>query len=90
MDYSVFLHPKADKSLRKLPSEDEKRIRENIYELQRNPAEKGERLSGSKYYKLRTGDYRIIYKIVETGKKVIIVFVGHRSKVYDDFERFLG
>ncbi|MEX2722747.1 MAG: type II toxin-antitoxin system RelE/ParE family toxin [Candidatus Freyarchaeota archaeon] len=38
---------------------------------------------------MRVGDYRVIYEIDEENKQVIILFVGHRKKVYDDFSKLL-
>ena len=39
--------------------------------------------------RLRVGDYRAIYEIDEASKRVIVVYVGHRKNVYDEFSRLL-
>ena len=39
------------------------------------------------YYRLRIGDYRAIYTIDNREQRVIVLFIGHRSEVYDDFSR---
>jgi len=63
-----------------------KRIRKKLEELQKYP-ERGNHLRYSVFRSLRVGDYRIIYEIYEKEKKVIILFIGHRKDVYDDFSK---
>ena len=57
--------------------------------LQESPETKGERLHPSDFWKIRVGDYPAIFQIDKKNKSVIVLFVGHRSKVYDDFQRML-
>jgi mRNA interferase RelE/StbE len=66
-----------------------KRITAALRELENSPEEKGERIHPSDYRKIREGDYRAIYTIDSASNRVIVHFIGHRSKVYDDFERML-
>ena len=56
--------------------------------LTENP-KKGERLRSSQYWKLRVGEHRAIYEIDESSKRVIVVYIGHRKNVYDEFSRLL-
>ena len=86
MSYSVFLHPNAKIFLDKLDQEIRKRIRKKLEELQQYP-ERGNHLRYSVFWSLRVGDYRIIYKIDKKEQKVIILFIGHRKDVYDDFSK---
>ena len=65
------------------------RVRTALVELQESPELRGERLRPSEFWKIRIGDYRVIYQIDRHKKTIIVVFFGHRSKVYDDFERML-
>jgi mRNA interferase RelE/StbE len=37
------------------------------------------------FYKLRVGDYRLIYEPIDTETQIIIVRIGHRSEIYDKF-----
>jgi len=62
-------------------------IKNSLKELEESPEKKGQRLRYSSFYKLRTGDYRAIYKIIKEEGKVIVLFIGHRRAVYDDFSR---
>ena len=54
-----------------------------------NSPEVGEQLRPSKFWKVRVGDYRVIYEIDRSSGRVIILFVGHRKNVYDEFSRLV-
>ena len=69
MILKVYLHPKADNSLEKLDSKLEDRLRNKIKALSEKPEKKGQRLKPSDFYKLRVGDYRVIYEIWHDEKK---------------------
>ncbi len=86
MNYSILLHPKPNIFLDKLDQEMRKRIRKKLEELQKYP-ERGNHLRYSVFWSLRVGDYRIIYEINKKEQKVIILFIGHRKDVYDDFSK---
>lgn len=86
MNYSILLHPKANIFLDKLDQEMRKRIRKKLEELQKYP-ERGNHLRYSVFWSLRVGDYRIIYEIDKKEQKVIVLFIGHRKDVYDDFSK---
>lgn len=89
MRYSVFLHPKADAFLKKLDKKIREKLTGKIKDLEVDPQHKGERLTPSEYRKLRAGDYRAIYEIWQEERKVVVLFIGHRSKVYDDFNKLI-
>ena len=89
MTYAVFLHTKAAKELNKLEAGIRARIVERARELRYNPAGIGKSLCQSDFWSLRVGDYRAIYRIDLDRKQVVILFVGHRDKVYDDFSKML-
>ncbi len=86
MSYSVFCHPKAKTFLDKLDQEVRKRIRKKLEELKQYP-ERGNHVRYSAFWSLRAENYRIIYEIDKKEKKVIILHVGHRKDVYDDFSK---
>jgi len=89
LSYRVFLHPKAAVFLKKLSPSLRAKIKDRLRELEESPEEKGQRLKHSPFYRLRIGDYRAIYEIHEEEGKVVVLFIGHRRKVYDDFSRLL-
>lgn len=86
MSFRVYLHPKAAKSLAKLQVSIRERIKDAVRELQSAP-EKGEKIKPADFWRLRIGDYRAIYEIDRRANKVVVLFIGHRKKVYDDFSR---
>jgi len=55
--------------------------------LVESPELKGQALSRSQFRRIRVGDYRAIYEIDGRDRAVIILYIGHRSTVYDDFAR---
>jgi len=85
--FIVLLHPKASKTLEKIEETTRLRIIEKLKELKDNPERIGKPLKYSDFWSLRIGDYRAIYEINKDKKQVIILFIGHRSKVYDDFSK---
>ena len=89
MSFGVFLHPKAVHFLEKADPSLRRNIREDLAELSDSPEEKGERLIHSPFWRLRVGDYRVIYEIEREHSRVIVLFIGHRRDVYDEFSRLL-
>ncbi len=86
MDYEVLLHPKAHSFLEKVEDDIENRIKNKLRLLSGEP-ESGEKLKSSDFWRLRIGDYRAIYEIDRTNERIIVLFIGHRREVYDDFSR---
>ncbi|MEA2054933.1 MAG: type II toxin-antitoxin system RelE/ParE family toxin [Candidatus Thermoplasmatota archaeon] len=86
MGYQVLLHPRANAFLESIEGELKNRIRKKLHALNSNP-EKGEKLKYSDFWRLRIGDYRAVYEIDHNNNRVIILFIGHRREVYDDFSR---
>jgi mRNA interferase RelE/StbE len=88
--FRVLLHPRAAEFLGKAETTLEERVKIKIKLLAEHPETAGTRLKYSGgFRRLRIGDYRAIYEIDQRGKKVIILFIGHRRDVYDDFSKLL-
>jgi len=87
--FKVLLHPKAAKELQRIEKQIRTRIIESAKQLCENPDKLGKPLKQSDYWSLRVGDYRVIYEINQDKKQAVILFIGHRSKVYDDFSKML-
>jgi len=85
--FEVLLHPKAVKELEKIEDQVKSRIKEKLRELRDNPERMGKRLKPSDFWSLRVGDYRAIYEINRNKNQVVILFIRHRKKVYDDFSK---
>ncbi|MUG91205.1 type II toxin-antitoxin system RelE/ParE family toxin [Scytonema sp. UIC 10036] len=86
MTYQIDFSRKATKQLNKLPSDIKERIEAKILELADNPRPNGviklkNRENG---YRLRVGDYRILYDIYDGVLVITVVKVGHRKEVYRD------
>lgn len=83
MSYQVILPNSVQKELERLPQQTASRILEALDGLQINPRPSGcKKLQGIKAWRVRIGDYRIIYEIHDKVLRVIVISIGHRSDVY--------
>jgi mRNA interferase RelE/StbE len=85
--FAILLHPKAAKELEKVEESLRTRIKERLRALKDNPESIGKALKPSDFWSLRIGDYRAVFEIDRAKKQVIVLFIGHRKKVYDDFSK---
>jgi mRNA interferase RelE/StbE len=84
--YQVKFKTSAAKEFQKLPSPVKQRLQIAINHLKTDPRPIGSiKLKGSDdLYRLRVGDYRIVYQIDDEIKTVVITRVRHRRDVYND------
>ena len=83
MPYRIDYAPAAAKQLRKFDREIYVRIRPVIDALGDNPRPSGcTVLTVEKRYRIRVGDFRIVYEIHDSRLLVLVVRIGHRSNVY--------
>jgi mRNA interferase RelE/StbE len=81
--YSLEIRRSAVKEISDLRKADCQLIVAKIQLLASNPRPNGcEKLSGAEKYRIRQGDYRILYEIDDSTKLVTIVKVGNRREVY--------
>ena len=82
--YKVVFKPSVEKDLRSLPKQTIAHIFERIEQLKDEPFPRQSiKLAGAEYlYRLRVGDYKIIYSIAQGEKQIIIHYVRHRRDVY--------
>ena len=81
--YSLVIKKSAERELRALPKADVRRITGRIRSLAPNPRPPGnEKLSGQERYRIRQGDYRIVYAVDDDRRSVEVVKIGHRREVY--------
>ena len=81
--YRLRIKPSAVKELEAVTLKDRKRLVARIRRLAKEPRPQGcEKLSGHEKYRVRQGDYRILYSIDDAESAVLIVKVGHRRDVY--------
>ena len=86
MSYKVEILRGALKQLKKIPSELQERIQIKIDDLTTEPRPNGvKKLKGKEnVYRIRVGNYRVIYDIFDDLLVVNVVEVGHRKNIYKD------
>ena len=83
MKYRVHIIRSAEEEIDRLPLSMNRRISHKILSLEQKPRPRGsKKLSAREQYRLRVGDYRILYDIDDRNQVVTILAVGHRSEVY--------
>jgi mRNA interferase RelE/StbE len=83
VSYAVSVLRAAAKQLDKLPEDSRARILEAISDLVKTPRPEGcIKLTGRPAWRIRIGDYRVIYEIDDSLLEVVVVAIGHRKDVY--------
>jgi mRNA-degrading endonuclease RelE of RelBE toxin-antitoxin system len=85
--FEVLLHPMAARFLEQADAGTGRQIRKKLKELREFPEQRGKHLRYTQFWSLRVGDYRAIYEVRKKDGKVIILFIGRRDDVYDDFSK---
>jgi len=81
--YSVTIVRDAEKELRDLPKKDLARVDRRIQALAETPRPQGvEKLTGADHYRIRQGDWRVVYEIDDHDRRVTVIKIGHRREVY--------
>ena len=81
--YKLLIKPSAANELGALPKKDRQRIVTKIQGLSNDPRPPGcEKLSGHDLYRVRQGNYRVLYTVQDTDLIVVIITIGHRREVY--------
>lgn len=82
--YELLLEQAAERDLKKLPAEIFNRIVPKIKELAKNPKpQRSRKITGSKNdWRIRVGDYRIIYEINAHAEIIRVMRIRHRRDVY--------
>ena len=82
--YEIEISRTAEKQLRKLPRADQVRVVRTMQALAGDPFPRGARkLSGyDDAFRVRTGQYRILYSVSERRLVIVVLKVGHRRDVY--------
>ncbi len=81
--YRITIKKTAAKELEALPKKDLPRIIKRIQTLAQNPRPDGsQKLSGKEQYRVRQGDYRIVYSIEDKDRIIDIFKIGHRREIY--------
>ena len=84
--YKIELRRKAQRSLDKLPKDDFDAVLGAVKGLANSPRPKGvEKIKTAGLWRIRQGDYRIVYNIDDGQKIVTILRIGHRREIYRSF-----
>lgn len=82
-NYRIEIKRSAARELEHVPLKDRRRIVSKIRGLAQDPRPYGsQKLAGNESYRLRQGDYRIVYTVDDAGLGVAIFKIGHRRDIY--------
>jgi len=82
-NYRLLIKPSAVKELEAIPRKDRQRIVTKMKSLSAEPRPAGcEKLTGHELYRVRQGNYRVVYSVDDTAAQVTIIKLGHRKDVY--------
>ncbi len=82
--YKIEFKKSVLKELKSIPDKDIEKILKKIKSLSKNPRPSGcIKLSGQERYRIRQGNYRILYSIEDDILVIYIVKIGHRKQVYN-------
>jgi mRNA interferase RelE/StbE len=83
VSYKIFVKETVEKDLKAIPKKDVKKIYQRIGQLALDPRPHGsEKLSDEERYRIRQGNYRVVYSIQDDQLTVWIVKVGDRKDIY--------
>ncbi len=82
MTYQVRIERHASRTLASLPVDVQRRLAARLAALATDPFRAARKLEGIEGYRVRVGDYRILYTVDESVGVVLVWRVGHRREVY--------
>lgn len=86
MRYTIQIAETAEKALGKIPKKDQEKIAEKIKSLELDPRPNGSAklkgFSGVVMYRIRYGNYRIVYTVKDEKLLVLVVEIGNRKDIY--------
>ena len=82
-EYEILFKESVWKDLKKIPKRELRKILSRVEKLGNDPRLIGcEKLTGEELYRIRQGNYRIVYSIQDNELTVWVIKVGHRKDVY--------
>lgn len=83
--YNLQFKKSAERELRAISPPDLRRVTQRIHALAEMPRPSGAQLlrGEGRYWRVRQGDYRIVYDVDDASRTVTIIKIGHRREVYD-------
>ena len=81
--YKVELRRRVQDKLDSLPESDREMVIGALLNLEEDPRPRGvEKIRGKELWRVRKGDYRVVYDVDDDAKIVTVVRIGHRKDVY--------
>lgn len=82
--YSIQFTKSAQKELSRIPKKDQLRVITRIQELSKDPRPvKSKKLTNEEKYRVRQGNYRILYQIKDEELIIVLVKIRHRKEAYE-------
>ena len=82
-NYNIYFRKSVAKELSKLPNPTLQKVIKRIEALAIDPRPVGcEKLTGQEFYRIRQGNYRIVYSIQDNELTVWVVKISHRKDIY--------
>jgi len=83
LKFAIQIKRNAQKALAKIPSVDQQKIIDAIYQLADAPLPSGcKKLKGKEAWRIRIGNYRVIYEIEGGELLIFVIEIGHRKEIY--------
>jgi mRNA interferase RelE/StbE len=80
--YKVLFHKHAERDFLRLEKSVQNRIASILERASINPYAHTRKLSGTDFYRIRVGDYRVIVHMDEMQKALVVLEIGHRKNIY--------
>lgn len=81
--FRLLIKPSAVKELESIPRKDRQRLVTRLRHLSADPRPPGcEKLSSHDLYRIRQGNYRVLYSVQDEDLVILVIRVGHRREVY--------
>jgi len=89
MVYRIEVTPRAGRDLKALPLRERQRVADQIDAMKDNPRPQGCRklMGRGDFYRIRVGDYRVVYQIEDEVLLILIVRIGDRKEIYEIIRR---
>jgi mRNA interferase RelE/StbE len=82
LPYIVLASKAAARDFKRLPPETKERVRAAMEALSEEPRSQSQKLAGEDAYRRRVGDYRIVFRVDDDAREVLVTRVKHRRDVY--------
>jgi mRNA interferase RelE/StbE len=83
MPYAIQIKKSAEKDFKKISSDLQSKIMKVVFRLESDPRPpNSKKLKNRPEYRIRIGDYRVLYLVDDDNKEIVISLLGHRKDIY--------